>query len=112
METATATIEKAGALAQGFRNELELLERHIRMLQFVEKHGPIGIIRLSTLLGVPKHKVRYSLRILEKEGFIRPSTQGAMTTEKVNVFFEQMKGLLSHVESEIHQIVGSLKKNE
>ena len=112
MNTETLTVEKAGVLSQGFRNELELLGRHIRMLQFVEKHGPIGIIRLSTLLGVPKHKVRYSLRILEKEGYIRPSTQGAMATEKVTLFFESMKDLLSHVEKEIHQILGSLKKNE
>lgn len=112
MSAETVSPQKVSVLAQGFRNELELLARHIRMLQFVQKHGPIGIIRLGVLLGVPKHKVRYSLRILEKEGYIRPSTQGAMTTEKVADFFESMKALLTEFEREIHQILGSLKRDE
>jgi predicted transcriptional regulator len=96
-------------LSKGFREELELLSRHIKMLQFVQEHGPIGIIRLSQLLGVPKHKVRYSLRILEREGFIKPSTAGAMSTEKVNQLFESIQAILSDVQVEIEGLLESLK---
>ena len=109
METAR-TLSRPSVLVKGFQGELELLTRHIRLLQFVQKHGPIGIIRLSTLLGVPKHKVRYSLRILEKEGYIKPSTQGAMSTEKVALFFEQIKTLLAGVTKEVHDLLDGLEK--
>lgn len=107
---AAKTETKASPLVNGFRNELELLERHVRMLQFVEKHGPIGIIRLSTLMSVPKHKVRYSLRILEKEGFIQPSTQGAIATEKVAQFFEQIQAMMGDVKKKLDTIADSLHK--
>lgn len=110
MQTQAKPETRHTGLVAGFRGELDLLERHIRMLQFVQKHGPIGIIRLGTLLGVPKHKVRYSLRILEKEGYIRPSTAGAVTTEKVESFFEQVQTLLSGVKQELDGVLESLKK--
>lgn len=108
--TATSPSSKPTSLVGGFRNELELLSRHIRMLQFVEKHGPIGIIRLSQLLGVPKHKVRYSLRILEREGFIKPTATGALATEKVATFLEQMQTMLADVVREMDGLQKSLQK--
>lgn len=109
METASTPATKS-VLTKGFRDEVELLQRHVRMLQFVQKHGPIGIIRLGQLLGTPKHKVRYSLRILEKEGYIRPSTQGAMATEKISVFFDSLQGLLQDVQKQLGDIIVELKK--
>jgi len=108
--TGTRTEAKPSPLVNGFRNELELLERHVRMLQFVEKHGPVGIIRLSTLMQIPKHKVRYSLRILEREGFIQPSTQGAVATEKVAQFFEQIQGMMGDVKRQLDTIALSLQR--
>jgi predicted transcriptional regulator len=110
METTSSDSLKKSVLTKGFREEVELLSRHIRMLQFVQKHGPIGIIRLGQLLGTPKHKVRYSLRILEKEGYIRPSTQGAMATEKIAVFFDSVQGLLGDVQKEIETLKDVLRK--
>lgn len=110
METAAKLVAKDSALVKGFRTELELLTRHVRMLEFVEKHGPIGIIRLSSLLGVPRHKVRYSLRILEKEGYIRPTAQGADKTEKTHMFLEQTRGLLTDVVKEIDGLLATLPK--
>lgn len=106
----TATTVKPSILTKGFRDELELLARHVRMLQFVQKHGPIGIIRLGQLLNTPKHKVRYSLRILEKEGYIRPSSAGAQATDKVTSFFESVQALLGDVTKEIESLRGELGK--
>ena len=62
--------------------EFELLERHICILKTVHANQPIGLIRLSEMTGIPKHKVRYSLKILEKEGIIMATQDGAVTTEK------------------------------
>jgi predicted transcriptional regulator len=64
--------------------ELNLLSRHLDVLQTVKEHGPIGIIRLSQMTGQPQHMVRYSLRTLEKDGIISPSPQGAIVTDKVH----------------------------
>lgn len=57
-------------------NEIELLERHFSVLQVVLENGPVGIVSLSTQLGYPNHKIRYSLRRLEEEGLIEPSQRG------------------------------------
>jgi predicted transcriptional regulator len=99
-------------LSKGFREELDLLSRHIKMIQFVQAHGPIGIIRLSALLAVPKHKVRYSLRILEKEGFINPTTAGATATDKVNELFESLQAILGEVQDEIQGLLETIKSGD
>ena len=44
---------------------LELLERHISILRTVRDNQPVGLIRLSEMTGIPKHRVRYSLKIME-----------------------------------------------
>jgi predicted transcriptional regulator len=105
-----ATAGPTATLTRGFQEELELLGRHIRMLQFVERHGPVGIIKLSKLLGVPKHKVRYSLRILEQAGFIAPSTQGARATDKVPQFLSQLDVMLHDVKRQVDDLVASVQK--
>ncbi|MEM0160955.1 MAG: hypothetical protein QXV94_04585 [Thermoplasmata archaeon] len=63
--------------------ETMLIERHIEILNLVHKEGPIGIMKISEILKIPTHKVRYSLRIIEKEGLIAASIDGATVTYKV-----------------------------
>ncbi len=63
------------------QHELELLKRHVTVLRKVMDSGPIGIMKLSLETGIPDHLVRYSLRVLEQQGLIAPSTQGAVATE-------------------------------
>ena len=67
-------------------DELELLERHIRMLRTLRENEPMGIIRLSESLKIPQHKIRYSLRMLEKEGLIKPTPEGAICTAEAEKF--------------------------
>lgn len=94
------------ALTNKLINELELLERHVAMLKTIQANEPIGIIRLSEQTGLPQHKVRYSLRILEAEGLIEPSSDGALTTNKVQPFF----GELSKTLDQMVQTIENLKK--
>lgn len=75
-------------MIEKFIDELSLLERHILMLEIIKDNEPIGIIRLSEMLDLPKHKVRYSLRLLEKEGLISPSTEGARVTDKYEEYIK------------------------
>lgn len=76
-------------LTDKIEEEMDLLERHVKMLKVIMEDGPIGIMRLSERTGFPQHKVRYSLRILEKEGLIEPSPRGAKTTGEVDQLIGQ-----------------------
>jgi predicted transcriptional regulator len=86
-------------------DEIELLERHIRILRLVIKNEPIGIIKLSEMSGMPQHKIRYSLRILEQSKMIKPSQRGAVTTEKAKTF---LKTLNKKIDS-LNKRMGELK---
>ncbi len=94
-------------LANRIRSELDLLGRHVSLLKAVMEHEPIGIIRLSDKLGYPQHKVRYTLRVLEQEGLIEPTPEGAVTTEKTGPFLGELRALLD----EMGDVVGSLKSS-
>jgi predicted transcriptional regulator len=96
-------------LTNKIESEIELLERHVKMLNAIMEHEPIGIIRLSELLDIPQHKVRYSLRILEQEGLINPSPEGAVTTEKLQSFFVELKDILQHMDETVNTLRTSLE---
>jgi len=80
-----------------FREEQELLHRHIRILQVVTENEPVGIIKLADLTDYPQHKVRYSLRVLEEENLIEPSSQGAITTEHTAEFVADLDGKVDEI---------------
>jgi len=75
--------------------EMDLLERHLLILKHVIAQEPIGIMKLSEETGLPKHKVRYSLRVLEHDGLIGPSIHGAITTDKTMNFVETLDERIS-----------------
>ncbi|HEY9206771.1 MAG TPA: hypothetical protein VIO58_12720 [Candidatus Methanoperedens sp.] len=79
------------------QQELELLKRHIIVLKKVIESGPIGIMKLSLETGIPDHRVRYSLRVLEQQGFITPSTQGAVATRSAREAYSGFKDELEHI---------------
>jgi len=74
-----------------------MLERHLQVLQMVIENEPIGIVKMSNETGYPHHKVRYSLRVLEEENLIEPSSQGAITTEDTHEFVEDLDEKLDHI---------------
>jgi len=96
--------EPIGSLTE----EFALLERHILILKTVKANQPIGLVRLSETTGIPKHKVRYSLKLLEKEGIIEATQAGAVVTQKYDDFLksisEYVSGLYSKVEELLTQI--------
>jgi len=70
--------------------EVDMLERHLQVLSMVIENEPIGIVKMSNETGYPHHKVRYSLRVLEEENLIEPSSQGAITTEQTQQFVDEL----------------------
>ncbi|MFW6305495.1 MAG: hypothetical protein ACOC1V_06940 [Candidatus Saliniplasma sp.] len=91
-------------LSENLKKELNLLKRTIRIYCVIEEEEPIGISKLSEKLEIPEHKVRYSLRMLEKEKMIKPSPVGATLTDKHLKFKEELKQLLK----DISGLTGSL----
>ena len=92
------------ALTSKIEAEVKLLQRHVAMLKAIMENQPIGIIRLSELLNFPQHKVRYSLRILEQEGLIKPSPEGAVTTDKLEGFLDYLKGVLDSMSTTVMEL--------
>ncbi len=68
----------------------------------------VGIMRLSKLLVVPKHRVRYALRILEQEGLVRPSQEGAVTTRKAKQFQRKLRVFLDEMKATVETLKNSL----
>lgn len=74
-----------------------MLERHLQVLKMVIDNEPIGIVKMSNETGYPHHKVRYSLRVLEEENLIEPSSQGAITTERTQEFVDELDDKLDDI---------------
>ena len=89
--------EERCVLTSVIETELDILKRHIHVLKSLQKHQPMGIIKLSELTHYPQHMVRYSLRILEQDGLIEPSSQGAVTTDEVDKTINLLKRTLSNM---------------
>jgi len=101
-------VTRKSVLTSKIEVEVKLLERHVQMLKAIQENQPIGIIRLSEMMNVPQHKVRYSLRILEQEGLIRPSPDGAVTTERLHDFLDYLKGVLDMMSGTVQELRKSL----
>lgn len=71
-------------------DQVEKEARDLQILTAVIDHGPIGIVKLSEETGIPEHKVRYSLRMLENDGLVEPTPQGAVPADDVADTVDEM----------------------
>jgi predicted transcriptional regulator len=84
-------------MLQKMKDEIELLSRHLEVAKAVADHQPIGIMKLSELLDLPAHRVRYSLHVLEQLGYIRASPEGAVATPRTLELFQHLNGDLNEL---------------
>ncbi len=92
------------SLGERIASELELLARNVDVLQRLSGKSPIGIIRLSEALNLPIHKVRYSLHLLEREGVVQPSADGAVVTDQTVQYWESLHTSLDRMTTLIQQL--------
>lgn len=64
--------------------QVEKERRDVEILREVIESGPIGIVRLADETDLPQHKVRYSLRMLEDDGFVEPTPEGAVPADDID----------------------------
>lgn len=86
------------------KQESEIALRHIIVLQEVQKNQPIGIFKLSELLNMPKHRIRYSLRVLEQSGIIEATQYGAVIKEGAEKEFEKLKKEIDTIIKNIEEL--------
>jgi predicted transcriptional regulator len=93
----TSKDKLTNAMIDRLEKEVDMLERHLQVLKMVIDNEPIGIVKMSNETGYPHHKVRYSLRVLEEENLIEPSSQGAITTERTEEFVDELDEKLNDI---------------
>ncbi|HZY71466.1 MAG TPA: hypothetical protein VFF67_10895 [Thermoplasmata archaeon] len=93
-------------LVDRIASELDLLVRNVEILERLTNAPPMGIIRLSEALKLPIHKVRYSLHLLEREGVIQPSADGAVVTDRAREFWNALDVSLDRMTELIQQLKG------
>lgn len=91
-------------LFEKLEQEIDMLQRTLVVLSVVAKNGPIGITKIAEETDMPLHKVRYSLRVLELEQLIRPSTHGAVVTELAHGFFNKFDGRIDEMAQKINSL--------
>jgi len=65
-------------------DQVEKERRDLTILEVILEEGPIGIVRLADETGIPEHKVRYSLRMLEDDELVDPTPQGAVPADDID----------------------------
>lgn len=81
--------------------EIEMVTRHLHIMRIVIADEPIGIVKISNKTGYPHHKVRYSLRALEETNLIKPTEQGAITTDQASDFVENLGDKVDNIQNTI-----------
>lgn len=72
-------------------------ERDLRVLEAVLEHQPIGITKIARETGIDEHKARYSLRMLENDGLVEPTPDGAVAAEEVTDHVRSVNEGLDHL---------------
>lgn len=103
------TDKESCVLTTMVKTNLDLLSRHISVLQVLQEKQPIGISEISEKVNHPQHKVRYSLKILEQEGLIEPSAGGAVTTENADEIIKRIKNTIIDVNTSYNDLLKRLE---
>ncbi|MHB9288718.1 winged helix-turn-helix transcriptional regulator [Halobacteriales archaeon Cl-PHB] len=70
-------------MVERLENQVDKEQRDVEILRAVLANAPMGIVKLAEETGQPEHKVRYSLRMLENDGLVEPTPEGAVPAEDI-----------------------------
>lgn len=99
---------KRSDLIYEVKSKLDLLKRYIKILRIIQNNGTTSMRDLSELTKYTLYEVRYSLRMLEKEGLIKPSPNGAVPTDAITKVIPQLKNKLKEMNKKINDIIDTL----
>jgi len=82
--------------------QLEKEKRDLLVLAVVMEQHPIGSEQIAVVTDIDEHKTRYSLRMLEDDGLVDPTPDGAVPAAKIDSRVEQINdgldGLIERVD--------------
>lgn len=87
-------------------NQVAKERRDLRVLQAVMEFGPIGIGRIADETDVQEYKVRYSLRMLEDDGLVEPTDDGAVPVADLPERIEEMNEGIDHLIERLESLKG------
>jgi predicted transcriptional regulator/tRNA A-37 threonylcarbamoyl transferase component Bud32 len=96
--------EETPGVMDRIQKEITMLEQISEVLEYILNHEPVGIVNISDDLGYPHPKARYSMRVLEEEGLIKSTRQGAVITDNASDEIEKYNQNLDNVQSQIASI--------
>ena len=97
------------SLFRELKTDIETTKRHIEIIKALLREQPVGIIKIAHETGLPEHKIRYSLRVLEKEHLIEPSREGAILTTEFMENNDQIAEEAREISEQLSEIYHSLK---
>jgi predicted transcriptional regulator len=95
-------------LADRILLEMDLLLRNVTILEKLSSERPMGILKLSDVMKLPNHKVRYSLHLLEREGVIEPSAEGAVPTDRAKEYWKNLDKSLDQLGDNVRKLKKSV----
>lgn len=102
-------METNGSLFEEVNSSLETLKRHVSIIKTLLMEQPLGIIKISQETGIPEHKIRYSLKILERSGIIAPSREGAILNPDFVKVREKLVNHAISMRNEMDRLVQELR---
>jgi len=87
-------------LARQFGKE----ERDLLVLGAVLSSHPIGSDRIAEKTGIDEHKTRYSLRMLEDDGLVDPTPDGAVPSDGVEVRIREINAGLDDLADRVEEL--------
>ena len=81
-------------------------ERDLLVLEAVLSHYPIGIAGIAEEVGIDEHKTRYSLRMLEDDGLVDPTPDGAVPADGVVGRIEEINAGLDGLADRVEGLKG------
>ncbi|MCL5667616.1 MAG: transcriptional regulator [Candidatus Thermoplasmatota archaeon] len=102
-------VDDGQSIFREITRDIANLRRHISIIENLLKEQPQGIIRISQETGIPRHKIRYSLRMLEHDNIILASKEGAIISPDFINSKERVLEESEHVVEEINDLNQSLR---
>jgi len=94
------------------RNQVDKESRDLAILGSVIDNGPIGIVRLAEETGIPEHKVRYSLRMLEDDELVEPTPQGAVAADDIGERVADINGGIDGLVDRLEELEAAIRRPE
>ncbi len=102
-------VDDGQSIFREITRDIANLRRHISIIENLLKEQPQGIIRISQETGIPRHKIRDSLRMLEHDNIILASKEGAIISPDFINSKERVLEESKHVVEEINDLNQSLR---